>query len=82
MEEQQRAQEYTPAPKISTGFSYRFDLVNRYVESNLDEANDHLGAGTQLLHRCRKILESGVFNVFLLYVMFSFCLLLMHWIYE
>ncbi len=52
------------------------------VEANLEEANDLLGAGTQVLHRCRKIMQSGVCNVFLLYVMFSFCLLLMHWIYE
>jgi hypothetical protein len=57
-------------------------LVQEQVEASLEEASDSLGAGTQILHRCRKIMQSGVCNVFLLYAVFSWCLLLMHWIYE
>ncbi len=56
--------------------------TQQLIEDNLEEANDGLGAGTEILHRCRKMLQSGIFNVFLLYAMFSFCLLLMHFIYD
>jgi hypothetical protein len=74
--------------QISSVFSILASLVEQQqraqenVEANLEVANDELGAGTQILHRCRKIMQSGVLNVFLIYVMFSFCLLLMHMIYE
>jgi hypothetical protein len=74
--------------QISAVFSILASLVEQQqraqesVEANLEVANDELGAGTQVLHRCRKIMQSGVLNVFLIYVMFSFCLLLMHMIYE